>query len=249
MALFLAISPSARAALYDEIQVYDDAINKVGEFGLELHANTTPSGRGTPDYPGEFVPVHGQRLTPEFSYGVSETLEAGLYLPLLKDPTDGLQFAGPKLRLKWIPYHPGEGESDWFYGLNGELAYVGSRFEPSREGFELRPIIGYRSPEWLVVGNPVLAFDLSPGFRGGGPDFSPSLKVTRHVTRGLEAGFEYYRDLGKLWNIAPSAEQQQTVYAVIDVERAPWIFNLGIGRGLNAATDRWTVKAIFEIPL
>jgi len=34
-----------RADLQDEIQVYDDAINSPRELGLELHVNTTPSGR------------------------------------------------------------------------------------------------------------------------------------------------------------------------------------------------------------
>jgi hypothetical protein len=41
----------ARAAQQDEIQVYADDINKPGQFGLELHPNTTPSGRTVPDYP------------------------------------------------------------------------------------------------------------------------------------------------------------------------------------------------------
>ena len=42
-----ALSLPARAVLPDEIQVYDDSINKPGEFGLELHLNATPAGRGT----------------------------------------------------------------------------------------------------------------------------------------------------------------------------------------------------------
>lgn len=28
-----------------------------------------------------------------------------------------------------------------------------------------------------------------------------------------------------------------------------WVFNFGIGRGLTRATDRWTLKWIFEVPL
>src|SRR5438270_128007 len=74
---------AALAALPDEIQVYTSDINKKGEFGLELHVNTTPSGRSTPDFPGEIAPAHGWRLTPEFSYGITPALEGGLYLPLV----------------------------------------------------------------------------------------------------------------------------------------------------------------------
>jgi hypothetical protein len=244
----LCHSGLAAAALSDEIQVYDDAINKAGEFGIELHLNTTPRGRTTPDYPGEIVPNRGWRLTPEFSYGLSETLEAGFYLPFLRDESGTSYFAGPKLRLKWLPQRPADGGAGWFYGLNVELSHVGERFEQSRTGLELRPILGYRTHDWLVVTNPVLGYDLSPGYRGGGPDFSPSLKVTRVLADGLSAGFEYYTELGKLAHILPGAEQAQTLYLVMDVDRAPWIFNVGVGHGLNSVTDHWTLKAIFEVP-
>jgi hypothetical protein len=84
----------ARAALSDEIQVYADDINAPNEFGLELHANYTPTGRTIPDYPGEAVPNHGLRLTPELSYGLTPTLEAGLYLPTNRDATGNFESAG-----------------------------------------------------------------------------------------------------------------------------------------------------------
>src|SRR3974390_1523492 len=96
----------APAALPDEIQVYTNDINKPHEFGLELHVNTTPSGRSTPDYPGESPPYHGVRLTPEFSYGLTEDFEAGLYLPTVLDADGRYTLAGFKLRLKWLPGKP-----------------------------------------------------------------------------------------------------------------------------------------------
>lgn len=34
----------------------------------------------------------------------------------------------------------------------------------------------------------------------------------------------------------------------MDYDRKPWAFNVGLGRGLNNATDRWTIKAIVEVP-
>jgi len=56
VALFaLLASPAARASLQDEIQVYLDDIDRPGDVGLELHVNTTPSGRSTPDYPGAWI--------------------------------------------------------------------------------------------------------------------------------------------------------------------------------------------------
>jgi hypothetical protein len=238
----------AQAALYDEIQVYDDTINEPGEVGVELHVNTTLSGRSTPEYPGEVTPAHGLRVTPEFSYGLTKTFEAGLYLPLVRDRDNRYYLAGSKVRLKWIGQKtPTDG--GFFYGANFELSHVDRRFEQATNGFELRPIFGYRDQTWLLVTNPVLGYSLNKGYRNGGLDFSPSEKVSRRIADGLAFGFEVYSDVGKLAKFAPRAEQNHTLYAVIDVDRGPWVFNLGIGRGLNPATDRWTVKAIFDLPL
>jgi len=49
-------------------------------------------------------------------------------------------------------------------------------------------------------------------------------------------------------HILPHAEQAHTLYFALDYERKPWVFNVGIGRGLTGATDRWTLKTIIEIP-
>ena len=48
LAALAAAAPQLHAALPDEIQVYTDDLEKPGERGIELHVNTTPSGRSTP---------------------------------------------------------------------------------------------------------------------------------------------------------------------------------------------------------
>lgn len=238
----------AHAAMVDEIQVYTDSINKPGEFGLELHVNTTPKGRSTRDFPGEITPWHGLRVTPEFSYGLTRELEAGLYLPYARDAAGTTHFAGPKLRLKWLPLQPNVGGQGWFMGANFEYAWVAPEFEQSRRSIELRPIIGYRGRDWLLVANPVLGWALAGPDHDGKPDFSPSAKVARKVTSDLSLGVEYYAELGKVNNILPQREQSHTLYIALDYERKSWGVNVGVGRGLNDATDRWTFKTIFEIP-
>ncbi len=237
-----------RAVLTDEIQVYTDDIDKPGEFGLELHVNATPKGRSTPDFPGEITPYHGLRVTPEFSYGLTKDLEAGLYMPYVRDAEGTTHFAGPKLRLKWLPVQPVEGGRRWFMGANLEYAQIASNLEESRYAMEVRPIIGYRGSEWLLAANPILGWALTGPDHDGKPEFTPSAKVACNVAPGIALGAEYYAGLGKINNILPHAAQSHTLYLAIDYDRKPWVFNLGIGRGLTDATDRWTLKAIFEIP-
>ena len=72
--------------------------------------------------------------------------------------------------------------------------------------------------------------------------------MARRVVEGLAAGLEYYGDFGPVGRFAARAGQSHSLFLAFDVDRAPWVFNVGVGRGWNAA-DRWTVKAIFDIPL
>lgn len=246
----LALAPAcAFAVLPDEIQVYTSDINRQGESGLELHVNTTPSGRTTPDFPGEITPAHGWRLTPEFSYGLASAVELGLYTPLVFGPNGANKFACPKLRAKFMPLRVDDEGNGRFAGVNFEYAWVDKSLEQATRALELRPIVGWRNADWLLAANPILDFALSGPDKSGTPSFEPAVKVGRTVARGLMAGLEYYGNFGRVNHFLPHAEQEHSFYLAFDVDRAPWVFNFGIGRGLNSNTDRWTVKAIFEIPL
>jgi hypothetical protein len=228
----------AHGALPDEIQVYTDDVNAPGERGIELHVNTTPSGRSRPGYAGEVTPYHGLRITPELSWGLVPDVDWGLYLPFVRSGEGTDYFAGPRFRLKWMPLR---GNPGYFAGVNGELSFVERRFEEARRTAEIRPIIGYRSADWLLSFNPVVDTDLA-GPQKGTLTFAPALKVARNVASRYALGAEYYADLGRLSHFAPSSEQSRTLYFVVDTEKV----SFGIGRGLNGATDRWTLKSIIS---
>ena len=172
----LLAAVSLRAVSSDEIQVYTDDINPVGKFGLELHFNYTLKGRTAPDYPGEVTPQHGLRLTPEFSYGLTHDFELGLYLPLQYTAAGASYLTGAKLRVKWLPLRPDEKKGGWFAGANVELGRVARRFDEARTTTELRTMIGYRDPEWLLAANPVFGWALAGPDRSARPDFELQLK-------------------------------------------------------------------------
>jgi hypothetical protein len=240
----LGLLLAARAAwgvLPDEIQVYTDDLEAPGKRGIELHVNTTPSGRATPVYPGEVVPHHGLRITPEISWGLARNWDGALYLPFVRSGDGADFFAGPRLRLKWMPLKPAEGTSGPFAGINWELSFVQQRFEQARRTTEIRPIVGYRSDAWLFSFNPIVTTDLA-GQDKGVLMFAPAAKLSRSLSHGTALGAEYYSELGRLSHFAPRSEQSHILYAVLDTERV----NFGIGRGLTGASDRWTIKAIFS---
>ena len=245
--LALPLAP-ARASLEDEIQVYLDDLNDAGQLNLQLHLNTTPSGTQSTSYPGETVNAGGKRITGEFAYGITRDLEAGLYLPVVVQRWDDTSLAGLKLRLKWVPVRPADGAPGLFAGVNGELARVARRYDQAEYGFELRPILGWHGKDWLIAVNPVLDFGLRAPEVHRAPEFQPSYKVSHDLAPGIATGLEYYTDLGQLWAIEPVALQQHMLFWAVDVDRAPWNLNVGIGRGLTHETDAWTIKMIINVP-
>ena len=253
LAILLAASlassiTTAQAALPDEIQVYDDGINAPGTFGLELHLNVTPSADGAPGYPGEITSVHGFRHTLEPSYAINEQVEVGMYLPFDYTADGHERFAGPRARLKYIA-RQATARDPWFYGVNFELSHVKAAFEDVQDLLEVRPIVGWRAQGWAVSVNPVVGLPLKPGHRAGGPDFSPAFKVAREVDEGVMMGVEYYAEVGQFSSLLPYSRQSHTLFLAVDVDRKPFVFNLGLGRALTAPADRWTLKAIFELPI
>jgi hypothetical protein len=245
-AALAAVCAPAWSVLPDEIQVYTDDINERGEFGLELHVNTTPSAGSAPQFTGEVTSSHGLRVTPELSWGLTRTVELGLYLPFDRDGDDRLLFAGPKFRVKWLPLKPAEGDTGLFAGLNWEYAMLNRNFETATRTLELRPIIGWRGREWLLAANPVLDWNLNGPEHSERPDFNPSVKVARTVVEGIALGLEYYGDLGPLGRPLPRAEQAHTLYVAMETTRTPVPLHFAIGRGLKDDADKWTVKAILE---
>lgn len=235
-------------AIVDEIQVYTDDLDARGESGLELHVNNTPRGRRTPDYDGDLPPNHGTRITPEFSWGLGNDFDWGLYLPTAADGHGNFYLGGTKLRIKWLPVHGREGEGGWYFGINNELSDLTKKFSESPWSDEVRIIGGYRGRGWLIGANPILEWALSPGFRGS-PDVALAWKAVHDVVPGFALGVEYYDDMGTLASRLPRDQQNRTLYAVAEIERKSWSLNFGIGHGLTPATDDWTVKAIFGFSL
>ncbi|HUX64930.1 hypothetical protein [Sulfuricella sp.] len=241
---FGSISSGASAAP-DEIQVYTEEMDDPGEFGLELHVNYAIKGTKAPGYAGEMPSQHMLQITPEFSYGVTRTLEAGLYLPVAIGPDGNAYGNGLRFRLKYIAPHE-EGRY-FFWGLNTEVGYSARRVSESDWGMELRPIVGYRSEDWLVSFNPILNLNLSNNVSRE-PHFEPALKVTRKAAEGVHAGLEYYGEYGPIHHTLPQNQRAHYLYGVVDIEKKGWDIDFGVGRGFENAGDIWVAKAIIAFP-
>jgi hypothetical protein len=229
----------------DEIEVYTDEINAPGEFAVEQHINYVITGTQTADYAGQMPSNHVLQITPEFSYGLTKNLEAGLYVPFAFAADGNSYFNDFRVRLKYMASR--QNDEKLFYGLNVETGTAPLRTSESSPLMELRPIIGYRAEQWLLSFNPNLNLALANN-AGNQPTFKPGLKWTHSVNNVLHAGMEYYGEYGELNNLLPQSQLSHTVFAVIEVATPALDANFGIGHGFVNASDAWVVKAIIALP-
>lgn len=238
---------SARAA-DEEIQVYMNEMNRPGGFGLDVHVNYVPDGRGPDvDYAGQMTSQDRWRVTPEWSYAISRNVELGLYLPLLTfDPHGGGEWGGVKGRIKFIASRP-EG-SPFFWGVNYELGKVRRELDINPWNSELKFIGGYRSGPWTVAGN------LNVDWMVSGPDHTPvayelASKVSYALRDDLAVGVESYNDLGSAARFGRLHEGDQRLYLAADKAFGRWDLNLGVGYGWGDPDDRWVIKAVIGVPI
>ena len=240
----LLLSFVCRAHALDafETQVYDSGINEIGKKSLEIHFNNILSGRTEPEYAEQIPAQHLTHTTLEFALGLTRFWEFGAYLQSALTPDSQIKYAGAKLRSKFvIP----KGESGPFqFGVNFEISSVPKAFESVQYGAKLRPIFGYQYEHLLFLINPILGFNL---FEQGdaNPMFSPASKIMIDTQRGFGAGLEYYSDFGSTNRFLALPQAEQYLYLVFDQIGAPFELNIGVGQGLNSASNRYALKAIF----
>ncbi len=238
--------PAAAHAAPEEIQVYIDDLNRPGGSGVDLHVNYVPIGDGEVDYPGQQSSLHRLRLTPEFSYGVRDHIEVGLYLPLATyDSDEGLAVHGIKGRVKYIGSAPGD---KLFWGANLEFGYEDRALAVNGGNAELKLIGGVHAGKWIVATN--VNFDFS--YTGPHPDpmsFDIDNRVSREVVKGLQFGIETYNGVGDAKRLGNLSLSDQATFAVADVDLGhDFALNLGAGYGYGGNQDHMLLKAIISVP-
>jgi len=243
-AMLLLVSGRAQAQT-DEIQVYNAEINEPGQFGIELHNNYTPIGRKDPDFRGAVVPEGTLNGVPEWSYGVTDWFEAGLYMPLYSYASRQDQFTlnGFKVRAEFVQPHAAEHR--FFYGINFEFSYNAHYWEPTRYSSEIRPILGWRFGPVDVIVNPII----DNSWRGvGSLDFAPAVRLDYNLSPAWAVALEHYADFGEVRHFDGLDNQQHTLFAVVDYASEALDVEAGIGHGFTQASDDLVLKLIVGHP-
>ncbi len=228
----LAFAPASHAGAEDDLL-------EPGQFGVDLHNNFVPSGRRKAAYAGEQPPGKVYRLTPQFAYGMSNTTELGIDVLTTRAASGSFHADGVKARIKYIAPH--DAKAGFFWGANLEFGRSSLRISEQAWNAQIKGIFGYRSGPWLLAANPNFGWSLS----GGGPvSGALDTKFSYALDATLQLGFETYNELGPLRRMSLSGDYGRTLFAVVDKDFGAFDLNLGIGRGLTPAADRWTLKFI-----
>ena len=239
------LSAPAAAQGNFEIQVYGSETVAAGSTMVELHSNSAILGTTTVEA-GVLPTQHAAHETLEITRGWTSWFETGFYI------FTSVQTLGPDEGYWWVGSHirpriraPEEWHLPVGLSLSLEVGYQQRRFSADTWTIEIRPIIDKQIGPWYVAFNPAFEQSLKgPGTKTG-IEFTPAAKVSYELTKVVSPGIEYYGTLGPVGNFPPTAQQQQQLYAVVDLDVDPrWEFNFGVGAGLTHGTDRLIIKMI-----
>jgi hypothetical protein len=231
----------ARAVDPFEIQVYDGTADDPGVPSIELHANHVFSGVKA-SHPPELPQHHQSHLTLEPALGVTPFFEIGGYLQTAFRPDGTFDYAGTKLRAKFVT--PEGWRPHVRFGVNLELSILPERYDESRVGSEIRPIAAWEDELWIFVVNPILEVPI--GGSDHAPELEPAAMAKVKIANTIAVGLEYYSSYGSITAPLPWHEQEQYVYEAVDLLEIPRVeLNAAIGEGLTTASNAFVAKMIF----
>jgi hypothetical protein len=219
-----------------EIRVFTDELAPYDDYTLETHANIasrTGVGTGNPATPFQVMP--------EYSYGMWRNWEISIQLPIAAQ-SDRLRSNALRAELEYVAPH--EDDQGWYRGVNVELAKLAGDEAQRFWTVEIIPIIGLRVDRWHFAANPGISRPLGGSARKIG--FDPAAKVAYRVFGNNYFGVEYYLEAGPIQHWLPSNQRSQVIYLVWDGKIGKSDINVGFGRGVTGASDRWVLKTAFE---
>ena len=244
MAALLLATSFARATDPFEIQTYDGNANEQGAFGLELHTNVVARGVTTSDGP-ELAPNRVTHFTLEPSYGLFDWWELGLYLQAALLPDGSLDWAGAKVRSKFVTPPKWAGSPHVRLGANFELGLLPERFDKGRWAIEMRPIVAWESDRFLFAVNPNVDITLTQPELSLGPTFQPAAMALYQWKDRVSLGFEYYANFGPFTEPLPLAKQEHYLYEVVNLLTVEHMeLNVGFGHGFTDASNAFVGKVI-----
>jgi len=246
-----AFARPARAQLDPwEFEVYPAQTAGRGMLEVETLNSIVADGHtegGVGTSAGDLPSARMYRSALELSYGLTDKLEAGVYVNYASPNGGGFQFAGSKYRLRGSLFEQGELPVD--IGWYAELEWHRTpQFDDQELELELRPIFSKDIGRFEI--------DLNPKFEKVlvGPDNNKSWEfgyvagVYYRALRWISPGVEFYGGIGPITNAQAVTDQQHYIFPVLRGQLPGGLeYNVGPGFGLTRGSDNVIVKFNLEL--
>ena len=246
------LQPHPVAAQVDpwEFEVYP--YNTVGRGVLEIETSNAVVAKGHKE-PGSGLaqgtfPSYGMWFNQyEFTYGLSDRIEAAAYLDLAKPNAHGLTYAGSKFRLRGRLFD--EDVLPVNIGWYTELEYHRNpQFDDQTLEFEMRIPMEKDIGPVSILFNPIFEKPITGSDRHLGFEFGYSGGIYYRWMKAISPGVEFYGGIGLSTNPDPRSEQQHYIFPVVKGDLPHGIeYNFGVGVGLTKGSDQVVVKFNLEL--
>jgi hypothetical protein len=225
-----------------EIQVYESNTTEKGITDLELHSNFIFDGsRKQPS--GVMYTNHLFDETIELTHGFTEHFETAIYLFTTFGNDNRTGIAGARIRTR-LGYSQSE-NLPLGLGISAEFGRQDARFFGSAYGLEVKAILDRHFGKLYLSLNPNAEFGWDKYFGSRVIELSPCYAIKYSITEKINAGLEYYTDLGPIQSIEPFSRQGQALFPVFEMELPGNInLNAGLGFKLNQNSDNLVFKLI-----
>jgi hypothetical protein len=171
-------------------------------------------------------------------------MEQGLYMPVYSpySTNRGGSIDGFKVRELFV--RPHAEQHKLFWGTNFEFSFNYKYWESRTFTAEIRPIMGAYLGKWELIYNPVVDTDYTGG--PAGLEFNPEARIVYNLNPTWDIAAEEYDGFGPFSNFARLHNQFHEVWGVFDRNGKVWNVEAGVGLGLTAGSDRWTLKLMIS---
>ena len=246
---FLSLKCAAQVDPW-EFEVYPYGTVPRGMAELEttnavVSAGHAEAGEGTSV--GLFASQHLWYDAWELTYGLTDRIEAALYLNLAQPDGRGLRWAGDKLRLRGrlfdedvLPVNVG-----WYAELEWHKT---PQFDDAVRELELRPILEKDFGRLGILLNPKFEKVLAGGGHNQGIEFGYAAALRYRWSRRFSPALEFYGGTGLIDQADPVGDQQHYLFPAVWGELPGGVeYNIGVGYGITRGSDRVIFKFNLEL--
>jgi hypothetical protein len=245
-AILSASSGNAVAFNFFELEAYPAATARQGEQAIEDLTTFVGNGRAEgQEREGDEITHRLVRTTLGYNYGLTDRLEVGARLDLIKPNGGEVEYAGTRLRARGVLADGHRLPVDLGWYVEAEVPH-GEATE-----FELasRLILSRRFGAYSIRVNPIFQLPLVTSERRT-IEFSYAAGLYRRLPDHLYTGVEFFGGLGEVRAIDPSREQEHYVFPVLGGRLSRRLrFSIGPGFGITRGSDPIVMKFAIEYGL